>query len=171
MRDFTGVGKQALSYRLLPRVIGIFFMSLLLGGISFTSLGFLKVPNFTLISVLIGLGFFIILSLIVYLLAYLEYSNLKYLVEENSLLLKEGVFNVDQETIPFQKIRNASFKQNIIQRLYGVGDIIIDQDPETYIWEAIDNHSAQIIIEAVSEKSNIQPIAVAPNQPNPYMPK
>ncbi len=171
MNNFIGVGSASLSYRLLPRILVLLFFSILLFAVSFISFSFLKVPNYLLISFAISIGFFALFGLIVYLTAYLEYSNLKYLIEDNAILLKQGVFNVDTETIPYQKIRNASFTQNFIQRLYGVGNVIIDQDPETYIWESIDNKTAQTIIEAVSNKSNIQPIAVSEGEPNPYQVK
>ena len=171
MNNFTGVGKASFNYRIFPRLMGVVVMTIVILVFSLAILGFIKINNYVLISLGISLVFLLIFGLITYLTAYLEYSNLKYMIEENSLLLKEGVFNVDTETIPFEKIRNASITQNIIQRVFGVGNVVIDQEPEKYVWSSIDNKSAQIIIEAVSEKSNIQPIQVAEGQANPYQAK
>jgi membrane protein YdbS with pleckstrin-like domain len=116
--------------------------------------------------VLIGLVLLVIFGLITSAMAYIEFTNLKYLIEEHALFLKEGVFEVDTETIPFQKIRNAAFYQTFLQRLYKVGDLVIDQDPETYTWSGIDTDTARIIMDAVSDKSNIQPISFQPDRPS-----
>lgn len=160
MNNFSHVGKGALSYRLLPRILGAIFFTFIVAALVISALIFLHQTTYlTLVSMVIAIAFVVII-LFVYIVAYLEYSNLQYLIEQNSLYLKEGVLSVDTETIPFQKIRNASFTQNFLQRLYGVGNVIIDQDPETYTWESIDQKTAQTILEAVSERSNIQPIAV-----------
>ncbi len=168
MNNFQGVERASLQYRLLPRLIVLAVICILIAvGASYVLTIFnLQVNLLYIIAIpviiFVAFGLFILLS------AYLEYSNLKYLIETNSLFLKEGVFSVDTETIPFEKIRNASFKQGFLQRLYGVGDVVIDQDPESYTWQGIDQKTAQVIMQAVAEKSNIQPIAVAQNMPNPY---
>lgn len=160
MGNFSHVGKGSLSYRLLPRILGAIFFTLIIAALVISTLIFLHQTMYlTLVSMVIA-GVFVVILLFIYIIAYLEYSNLQYLIEQNSLYLKEGVLSVDTETIPFQKIRNASFTQTFLQRLYGVGNVIIDQDPETYTWESIDQKTAQTILEAVSERSNIQPIAV-----------
>lgn len=160
MGNFSHVGNSALAYRLLPRLIAALFIAVLLVFVLSSTISFLHIANSFGISLVIGGLLFIISFAFVYISAKLEYSNLQYLIEENSLYLKQGFFSVDTETIPFQKIRNAQFTQSILQRLYGVGNIIIDQDPETYIWISIDQKTAQTILEAISQRSNIQPIAV-----------
>lgn len=168
VNNFQGVGKASLQYRLVPRIFLILFLTIVISIAVFAGLTILTLTKYELIAAA-GIGIcFVLASVTSYITAYLEYSNLQFAVEENSLMLKEGVLSVDTETIPFQKIRNASFTQNFFQRLYHVGNVIIEQDPESYTWESIDQKTAQQILEAVSQRSNIQPIAVSPTQPNPY---
>ena len=126
-----------------------------------------KLLSFLTISLTLELIFFVISSLAIYVAARLEYGNLKYLIEEDALFLKEGVLRVDTETIPFQKIRNASFLQSLLQRMFKVGDLVIEQDPESYTWEGIDLKTARTILDAVAQKSNIQPISVSASNPIP----
>jgi membrane protein YdbS with pleckstrin-like domain len=168
MNDYQSVNKASLYYRLMPRLLISAFMTVLIILVISFGLGYFHLDKYLPYTILLGLLIFAILGLITLVTAYLEYSNLKYLIEEHALFLKEGVFEVDTETIPFQKIRNACFYQNILQRLYKVGDLVIDQDPETYTWVGIDTKTAGIILDSVSARSNIQPISVEASGSNPY---
>ncbi len=167
MHDFQSIKLASLHYRILPRIVLVLGIATIVIIVSSVSLIFLQLSHFLPISLVLEVLFFAVLIVITYLSAYLEYSNLKYLIEEDALFLKEGVLRVDTETIPFQKIRNASFLQNVMQRVFKVGDLVIDQDPESYTWEGIDTETARIILDAVAEKSNIQPISVSANEPIP----
>jgi uncharacterized membrane protein YdbT with pleckstrin-like domain len=167
MNDFQAVKRASLYYRFLPRLILLLFIAVVIAIVLTGLLGFLKLFNFLMISLTLEIIAFIILSLAIYISARLEYSNLKYLIEEDALFLKEGVLKVDTETIPFQKIRNASFLQSLLQRMFRVGDLVIDQEPESYTWGGIDLETARTILDAVALKSNIQPISVSANNPIP----
>ncbi len=168
MENFQSVGRQSLYYRLLPRILAASLLALMIIVVLSMAASFLHLGAYILWIMLIGFVFLAIVAVVTYITAYLEFSNLKYLIEDHALFLKEGVFEVDTETIPFQKIRNASFYQSLVQRLYKVGDIVIDQDPETYTWVGIDVQTAQTIMDAVSARSNIQPIMVEGSSPNPF---
>jgi uncharacterized membrane protein YdbT with pleckstrin-like domain len=167
MNDFQAIKRAALYYRFLPRLIVVLFVGIVVAIILASLLSFLKLFGFLTIALTLELVILIVLGLAIYVSARLEYSNLKYLIEEDALFLKEGVLKVDTETIPFQKIRNASFLQSLLQRIFGVGDLVIDQDPESYAWEGIDAETARAILDAVAQKSNIQPISVSANNPIP----
>jgi uncharacterized membrane protein YdbT with pleckstrin-like domain len=91
----------------------------------------------------------------------MQYKNLKYMIEQNSITFQRGAFGVERETIPFEKVKNATFDQTFVQRLFSVGDITIDQDDEKYIWENVDSQTATLISNAVSAKGDVQPITVS----------
>lgn len=161
MDNAKRVSFDSFRYRFFTReAVGLFVtvLAVLLAGITLT---FLKIPNAYFYTIMVFLGFFVIQILFILLPTYLEFTNLQYVIEQNSISLKKGVFSVETETIPFQKIKNSSFDQTFVQRLFSVGNIIIDQDDEKFIWESIDKQSASVIMEAVAAKSNIQPIAVS----------
>jgi uncharacterized membrane protein YdbT with pleckstrin-like domain len=90
----------------------------------------------------------------------MQYKNLKYSIGQNAISFQRGTFGVDRETIPFEKIKNSTFDQSFIQRLFSVGDITIDQDDEQYVWDSIDSVTATAISKAVSAKGDVQPITV-----------
>jgi membrane protein YdbS with pleckstrin-like domain len=170
MENYQSVNRASLYYRLVPRLVfSIFIAILIMVAFSFV-FSYFHLSHYPAYSIGLGLLVFVVLGSITYVTAYLEYNNLKYLIEEHALFLKEGVFEVDTETIPFQKIRNASYLQNVLQRIYNVGDLVIDQDPETYTWMGIDAKTAGTILDAVSARSNIQPISVEAAGSNPYAP-
>ncbi len=155
------VKSAAFTYRFFFReIVGALFAIAVTGGVGML-LFFLHIEGAVGYSLLLLISVFALQIILIFLISSLEYSNLIYLLEQNSLSLKKGVFSVETETIPFQKIKNASFDQSFAQRLFGVGNILIDQDTEKFIWSSIDKESADVIMEAVADKSNIQPIAVS----------
>lgn len=168
--NFQHIGKDSFRFRFLPHIFVTLSILLVLSLVLSFGFSWVKHPEFIPFLLLLLGGVFLLVCLVTYIAATVAYSNLTYLIEENSLFLKEGVFTVDTETIPFQKIRNASFTQKFLQRIYHVGDIIIDQDPEQYVWKSIDEKTARLILDAVAAKSNIQPIVVSGTQQIPGIP-
>lgn len=161
MDNATRVGKNALKYRLVTfETMGI-VISLAFTAIVAIVIYFLKFKNATLIDAGLFIGVFIIQFIFIYLVSHMEYKNLQYLIEQNSITLQRGAFGVERETIPFEKIKNSTFDQTVIQRMFSVGDITIDQDDEKYIWENVDAETATRISNAVSAKGDVQPITVA----------
>jgi len=167
MKDFKSVNRSSLYSRFVPQIIVLFLIAIFLAALLISLFIYFKIAGFLAIALTVEFLLFIIIGLVTYISARLEYGNLQYLIEEDALFLKEGVLKVDTETIPFQKIRNASFLQSFTQRMFDVGDLVIDQDPESYTWGGIDLKTARIILDAVAEKSNIQPITVSASQPFP----
>ena len=173
MQKKTGIRAEALRYRVATKEFAGVLVALAAGAIAYILLHFLKINTSTLYASLIFLGVLLLQFIFVYLISYLEYKNLKYLIEPNSISLQTGTFSIDTETIPFEKIKNSSYTQSLIQRIFSVGDIIIDQDDEKFIWDSIDSNTANLIMEAVSAKSNVQPITITmanPETQNPLTP-
>lgn len=174
MENKTGVAINALKYRIATKEFVGILVSLAISGISYIPLYFLKIQHSILYTVLIFVGVFLTQFILIFLLSVLEYKNLKYKIEQNSISLQTGTFSIHTETIPFEKIKNSSFDQSLSQRFFSVGDIIIDQDDEKFIWDSIDSKTADLIMESVSTKSNVQPISItmANNTENtPLIPK
>lgn len=174
MQNKTGINSNALHYRIFTKgVVGT--LVIIAAGVLITIiLNVLKLQNALTYSLLAIVGVFILQFLLVFSVSYLEYKNLKYVIEPNSISLQRGTFSIETETIPFEKIKNSSFDQTLVQRFFGVGDIIIDQDDEKFIWASIDMSTANQIMEAVSAKSNVQPITVqmaSANNPSTGSPK
>jgi len=155
------VGKNALKYRLV-----IFELLGLTTSLAFTAivaiiLYFIKLRYAVIIDTVLFIGVFVVQFAFIYLVSHMQYKNLKYMIEQNSITFQRGAFGVERETIPFEKVKNATFDQTFIQRLFSVGDITIDQDDEKYIWENVDAQTATLVSNAVSAKGDVQPITVS----------
>ena len=161
MENAKPVGKQAFNYRLaMNEIVGLlitFALTIIVALVIF----FLKLKNGTAIDGLIFTTVCILQIIVMYGISLLEYKNLKYNLGQNAITFQRGALSTERETIPFEKIKDATFDQTIIQRLFSVGDITIDQDNEKYTWEDIDTQTANLLTNAVSAKGDVQPITVA----------
>src|SRR5438270_181972 len=115
MGDFNKVGSRSFLYRLITRVSLAALVSLVIGGglaLLNYYLGFLNLFRSVFITPTYVAGITIaclaLLSLVSFIISWIEYKNLGYKIEENSLYLREGFFSIDMETIPFFKIINIS---------------------------------------------------------------
>lgn len=153
MENCSKIESNAFIYRFTKAVINSIFISLILatviGVISSAVSAFIYTVLITfIIQVVFKAGLII-----------LESQNLGYKVEKNSVSFREGIFSISSITVPFIKITNVSFQQSLFQRLFSVGDLLIDQEDSNYTWDAVDKKSADIVIKEISSKSNIQPIS------------
>lgn len=161
MENASNVGKQALKYRLVINEGIGFIISIAVTVLIAIALSFLKVKGAIGIDVLTFLVIFVLQLVVLYFTSLLQYRALKYIIGQNAISFQRGAFGVERENIPFEKIKNSTFEQSFIQRLFSVGDITVDQDDEKYIWEDIDSNTATLISNAVSAKGDVQPITVA----------
>jgi len=149
---FLKLGKPALTYRLFTKLVIGLVISIFLLPISIL-LSSTNNPALIYIFIFQGIPLiiFIVLSLI-------EYKNCGFAIEENSLNFRKGIFSIETMSIPYVRITNAKFKQNLLQRIFGVGHIIIDQEDSESVWKNYDQETANKITNQISSKSNIQPI-------------
>ncbi|MGH7245809.1 MAG: PH domain-containing protein, partial [Candidatus Levyibacteriota bacterium] len=169
MQNTKKISTHAFAYRFfIEEALGFFLFVIITITFGFGMTYVKGLPFIALIPTVLFL-LFLVQLVVIFLLAWVAYSNVQYAIVQNSLTLTKGLFSIQTETIPFQKIKNASFQQSLLQRFFSVGNIIIDQETEKFIWESVDTKTATIIMTAVSERSNVQPIAVAspPNTPVP----
>lgn len=155
MSEYSRAHISALFYRFVTRGLVstlLFLVFALIVAIVYTS-G--KLDSFPWIAVLIIMGLPLAWKLLT---SWLEYMNLGYSFDDKSLKFREGIFSLHNQTIPFYKISNASFTQSFFQRVFNVGDVIIDQEDSQSDLKAVDRATAEKIIQSVSQNSNIQTI-------------
>lgn len=91
--------------------------------------------------------------------SFLYYKNLGFNLGSNSLELRTGTFSVGSNSLPYSSISDSSYTQGIFQRIFGVGDLSIEQeDGDNFTLKDIDSGSSRIILDSVSKKSNVESI-------------
>lgn len=161
MENEKQVGKEALRYRIVTNEIVGVAVSFGITGLAEILFFIIKVQNAVFYDIIIFTAAFILQFVVIYLLSLMQYKNLKYVIGQNAVSFQSGALSIERETIPFEKVKSSVFDQSLIQRLFSVGDITIDQDEEKYVWEDVDIKTATLISDAVSVKGDVQPITVS----------
>lgn len=147
MEQYTHVQSNALVYRLVKSLFISIVIGLIVGGF------------FALTGMKYAVLIFTIITFLVQLIpSYLEYQNLGYELESNSVNLRKGLLSMQNLTIPFARITNASFNQSFFQRFFSVGDLNIDQEDSSFKWQVVDSITANKISHEIASKSNIQQV-------------
>jgi putative membrane protein len=122
--DFSSFSKQS------PKGVLVIYISQLYKLIRFTwVLLFLLMKDFSRIKALgpvyfyLGLGAILLFLLI---RAYLTYTNFQFKIDQEHFILKKGILKKTNTAIPFHRIQNINFKQNIIQQIIGVFEVSIE---------------------------------------------
>jgi len=91
---------------------------------------FLIVKDFTKITnkidaiyIYAGIAFFLIFFLV---RTYLIFKNFQFKIENEHFILKQGILKKTNTAIPFYRIQNINFKQNIVQQIIGVFEVSIE---------------------------------------------
>ena len=113
---------------------------------------------------------FILLFLLVR--AYLIYKNFLFKIENEHFILKEGILNKTNTSIPFHRIQNINFKQNLIQQIIGVYEVSIEtagsKDTEIAI-KALPLFKAEALKELVSKSANFDKKIIIDDDKNPLV--
>ena len=118
---------------LLYKVLKAFWVLLFLFIQKFT-----KISESTLTYIYIGVGFILIFFLV---RAFLIFKNFQFKIENNHFILKKGILKKTNTSIPFDRIQNINYKQNIIQQIINVHEVNI---------ETAGSSKAEISIKALS---------------------
>ncbi len=88
--------------------------------------------------------FIVLATVLVYVLvrAILQFLNFKFKVTDTDFVLQEGIVSKSHVSIPFEKIQNINFKQNLIQQVINVVEVQI---------ETAGDKSVEISISALSQ--------------------
>lgn len=101
---------------------------------------FSKISEETLTYIYLGLAF---LLLFFFVRAYLIFKNFQFKIEKEHFILKQGILKKTNTSIPFDRIQNINFKQNIIQQIINVHEVNVETAGST---------KAEISIKALSFK-------------------
>lgn len=71
------------------------------------------------------IGLFLLLSLLL-IRAFLVYKNFLFKINKEHFILKQGILKKTNTSIPFHRIQNINFKQNLIQQIIGVFEVSIE---------------------------------------------
>ena len=101
---------------------------------------FSKIPEGKLVYIYIGVAALLLFFLI---RAFLIFKNFQFKIANNHFILKKGILKKTNTSIPFDRIQNINFKQNIIQQIIDVHEVNI---------ETAGSSKAEISIKALSYK-------------------
>lgn len=89
-----------------------------------------------------------VFAILIYILirAILIYLNFKFKIKDNAFILKQGILNKSNISVPFEKIQHINFKQNFIQQLIKVTQVEI---------ETAGAKTVEISIKALSRESAV----------------
>ncbi|TXD51316.1 PH domain-containing protein [Polaribacter sp. IC063] len=122
--DFSNFSRQS------PKGILVIYTNLIYKVIRVTwLLLFLILKDFSKVFSIVGN--YIYLGLVVLLLlllarAYLIYKNFQFKIADERFILKQGILKKTTTSIPFHRIQNINFKQNIIQQIIGVFEVSVE---------------------------------------------
>ena len=57
---------------------------------------------------------------------YLIFKNFQFKIENEHFILKQGILKKTNTAIPFHRIQNINFKQNVVQQIIGVFEVSIE---------------------------------------------
>ncbi|MEE9349697.1 MAG: PH domain-containing protein [Flavobacteriaceae bacterium] len=111
----------------------------------------------------------IIILLFLLIKSILDYFYFKFKIVDNHFVLKEGVLNKKQLSIPFERIQNINFKQNFIQQLINVTQVEVEtagaKKTEISI-KAIEREKAEAIKSQIFGTNTINEDAIAKKDVN-----
>ena len=101
---------------------------------------FSEISESMLLCIYVGI---VVLFLFFLMRAFLVFKNFEYKIENQYFILKKGIIKKTNTSIPFGRIQNINFKQNIIQQIINVHEVNI---------ETAGSSKAEISIKALSFK-------------------
>ncbi|MDP5106709.1 MAG: PH domain-containing protein [Polaribacter sp.] len=115
---------------------------------------FNKISSIKLTYIYIGIAVVLIFLLV---RAYLIFKNFQFKVTNDHFILKQGILKKTNTSVPFYRIQNINFKQNIIQQIIGVFEVSIEtagsKDTEIAI-KALPLSKAEALKEIMSKSAS-----------------
>lgn len=140
--DFSNFSKQS-AKGIIVIYLALIYKTIRLSWVLlfFVVKDFNKISNFGLNYILLGLGLILFIFLV---RAYLIYKNFQFKIENDHFILKQGILKKTNTAIPFHRIQNINFKQNIVQQIIGVFEVSL---------ETAGSSNTEISIKALSLKN------------------
>ncbi len=104
--------------------------------------------------------------------AYLIYRAFQFKIENNYFILQQGIFKKTNTAIPFDRIQNINFKQNIIQQLINVYQVNLEtagSNTTEIDIKALSYEDAQLLKEQMSLHKKDNEEAVKLNEDTPLL--
>lgn len=95
----------------------------------------MKKVNISYIPVLTSIVWSWILFWIPSMIKALSIYNLSYMYDEKNLIIKKGIINKEQQTVPFYRITDIKADQNV----FNYGNIIIQEKSKTVVLKYVSN--------------------------------
>lgn len=168
--DFSNFSRQS------QKGILVIYINLIYRVIKLTwILLFFAIKDFNKISS-IGINYIYLgVSIVLFLLlirAYLIYKKFQFKIENNHFILKQGILKKTNTEIPFDRIQNINFKQNIVQQIIGVFEVSIEtagsSDTEIAI-KALSIEKATALKEIISKSEGFDREIIKENELEPLV--
>ena len=115
-----------------------------------------------------GLGLFILLLAITFLIAWLIYINFKFCLGDDSLKIKRGILNKEEVAMPYRQIQDVDIKRDISFQMLGLSRIVIltaghdddkpGEDESEGILPALDKDLAEWMQAELLKRANVQKV-------------
>ncbi|PQJ78474.1 PH domain-containing protein [Polaribacter porphyrae] len=145
-----------------PKGILVIYINLIYRVIKLTWIFlFIILKDFSKISN-VGANYFYLglVSVLIFLLvrAYLIYKNFQFKIDGEEFILKQGILKKTNTSVPFYRIQNINFKQNIIQQIINVFEVSIETAGSTkseISIKALSYDKAKALKEIISNSSSL----------------
>lgn len=83
---------------------------------------------------------------------YAEFSRLviKYTVTDSRIIRKDGIIRRKTNQMPFNKVERVELNQGLIQRIFNLGDIVLDTGEDTIVLQSLGN--VEVVQEELSKQ-------------------
>ncbi len=120
---------------------------------------------------------FILVFLITYLVSWIIYTHYKFMLSENSLKIKRGIFNKEEVAIPYRQIQDVDIKRDLGFQMMGLSRLVIltaghdDQtsgdDQSEGVFPGLDKDLAEWLQRELLERANVQKVIEEPRSAVP----
>lgn len=117
---------------------------------------------------LIGVGAAVIVFGVTLLISWLIYANYKFLLDNDALKIKRGVFEKEEIAIPYRQIQNVDIERDLSYQLLGLSRLVIltagheevkgEEDESEGILPALDKDLAEGLQKELLERANVQKV-------------
>ena len=165
-QDYRPLGPKTLFVIIMRKVFFSIFLLILWIAVLYASAHASGEYSGILLTISSVLGIVIFISIfLTILLGTLEYKRYGVFIEEESLRITTGLFNTEEQGIPYRYIKEVSIKRSVLDQIIGISKIIItilgeiDDQPqfpsEKTILRAIDKRIAEEIRDGVLGRAEL----------------
>lgn len=148
MKEFTRVDKKAKTKWRLSRLIGLIFLALIAAVLIFT------VNNVWCTVICTAVLLLQLVNMIVY--PIIEYIQWEYLIDDDRIEIKKGIFWRSHTVIPISRIQHVSYKSGPMQNIFGLASVDINTAGGVHSIEEVNKETAQKICELLKNIVNLK---------------